>query len=98
MTDRVGNNAGTRLTRRAALRLVVTGAGATVLVACGVGQPGSDSVVTKPAAPAGPTAGAAASGSTQPKSGGTVRYGLASPLNSIWTVFVSNEGNLGNYD
>jgi hypothetical protein len=98
MTDRVAEHTGTQLTRRAALRLVVTGAGATVLVACGVGQPGTDAVVTKPAAPAGPTTAAAATGSTQPKSGGTLRYGLASPLTSIWPVFAGTEGTQDIYD
>jgi peptide/nickel transport system substrate-binding protein len=96
MTD----HAETKLTRRAALQLVVASAGATVLVACGVGQSGTDAVVTKPVAPSGPTpaGAAAATGSTQPKSGGTLRYGLASPLTSIWPVFAGTEGTQDIYD
>jgi peptide/nickel transport system substrate-binding protein len=100
MTDHVGEHAGIQLTRRTALQLVVTGVGATVLVACGVGQPGTDAIVSKPAAPAGPTAAGAAgaTGSVQPKSGGTLRYGLASPLTSIWPVFAGTEGTQDIYD
>ena len=35
---------------------------------------------------------------TQPKSGGTLRYGLASPLTSIWPVFAGTEGTQDIYD
>src|SRR4029453_18624731 len=88
------------LTRRAALGLVAAGAGATVLAACGVGLPSAGQPQTtargsKPDVPAAPGATAT---SGQPKSGGTLRYGLASPLNSIWPVFAGTEGTQEMYD
>src|SRR5438067_1582708 len=90
-----------RLTRRATLQLLMSGAGAAVAAACGGGQPSANSataVVTKPNAPSGPASGTAAAGSVQPKTGGTLRYGLASPLTSIWPVFAGTEGTQDMYD
>jgi len=90
-----------KLTRRSALQLIATGAGATVLAACAGGQaPGSNNppataVVTKPDVPA---AGTPAATSAQPRSGGTLRYGLASPLTSIWPVYAGTEGTQDIYD
>jgi peptide/nickel transport system substrate-binding protein len=96
MTYRVREQTGSWLTRRAALQLVFAGAGATVLAACGAGQQRSDAVVNTPPSAAGATTPAATG--AQPKSGGTLRYGLASPLTSIWPMFSGTEGTQDTYD
>jgi peptide/nickel transport system substrate-binding protein len=94
------------LTRRTALRLVAASAGAGVLAACAPQAPTSP-----PAAPVATTvsggalsatpaagAGAAPAQTVQPKSGRILRYGLSSPLTSIWPVFAGTEGTQDMYD
>jgi peptide/nickel transport system substrate-binding protein len=108
-----------RLSRRALLVLLVGGAGAGLLAACGPtpvatgptaaptpapAQPAAAAVVTTPNPVAPPssatstTGGATAALTPQPKSGGTLHYGLASPLTSIWPTFSGTEGTQDIYD
>lgn len=88
------------VTRRSALRLLLTGAGATLLAACapiGPASPPAGTLGTSAAAPAGTSVGQV---SGQPRSGGTLRLGMAGDLTSldghliipggfdtIWTVY-----------
>src|SRR5262245_47727448 len=83
-------------TRREALQLAITGGGAALVVACG-GAPQVPSAPSKPDLLSAPAA-ATPSSTAQPKSGGTLRYGLASPLTSIWPVFAGTEGTQDMYD
>ncbi len=122
------------VSRRAVLGLLVGGAGAGLLAACGptpaasgptvapnppttapnpptaaanpqaAAQAPTAAVVTTPnpvVPAAGATSAPAAAGGTptpQPKSGGTLHYGLASPLTSIWPTFSGTEGTQDIYD
>jgi peptide/nickel transport system substrate-binding protein len=109
-----------QLSRRAVLGLLVGGAGASLLAACGPAPatPGPTSAPNPPpvvatsapqaaaptSAPAQPptatvvTVPNAAAPTPQPKSGGTLHYGLASPLTSIWPTFSGTEGTQDIYD
>lgn len=95
----------TRLSRRSALRLVLTAGGAALLAACSPVAPAATSPstsstnapgISKPNAPSAANTNTTSGG--QPKSGGTLRYGLASPLTSIWPVYAGTEGTQDMYD
>ena len=91
------------LARRQVLQIVWTSAMASVLAACAAPQAAQQS---QPAAPtssataAAATVGGGAAGSStpQPKSGGTLRYGIASALTSIWPTFAGTDGTQDLYD
>src|SRR5215831_11842014 len=78
-----------RLSRRAALGLVASGVGATLLAACAPGTPTASPTVSTSAsgtsAPAAATAApaAAAAATPQPKSGGTLRVAENQDVNRL---------------
>jgi peptide/nickel transport system substrate-binding protein len=78
-----------RRTRRSALRLLVSGAGLGLLVACGPSAPASSATSAPAQAPTSAAQPATAVGTTttsagtQPKAGGSLRFGLSGDLTSL---------------
>src|SRR5690242_1303242 len=81
-----------RMTRRGTLRLLILGAGLGMLEACGPTAPSSTATSAAAPTPANgpkPTsvvaapAGSAATPAAQPKTGGTLRFGLSGDLTSL---------------
>ncbi len=87
-----------RLSRRAALGLIASGAGTVLLAACGPAAPAAPTITTKPGGNATPGAAGAAASAGQPKSGGTLRYGNADDVNRLDPHFRLADVYYGVYD